>query len=157
MLLCVHVPSEEKPAGSNWLKSNFTPLQNRFNFSPCCSDVQVDSRMLWHHCWVGLKLQQSTLLTTLISDRNRLETFSTRKQTRAKLLFKMEQKLFLWFMMVEVILLHIDYLICAVYATSCVQLSCPLVRHQNNKPKMKIGLFCWLRGEETQRVAAGPS
>ncbi len=31
------------------------------NVSPCCSEVQVDSRTRWHHCWVWLQVQQSTL------------------------------------------------------------------------------------------------
>ncbi len=49
------------------LKRNLTPPENVFadlqwlNVSPCCSEVQVDSRTRWHHCWVWLQVQQSTL------------------------------------------------------------------------------------------------
>lgn len=36
-----------------------------FNFSPCCSDVDVYSRTLWHHCC--LRLQETTTQTNLSS------------------------------------------------------------------------------------------
>ncbi len=59
----------------------FTDIQ-WFNLSPCCSEVQVHSRTVWHQCWVWSEMKLALNFQSVRAVIRAVLSYSLRKQSR---------------------------------------------------------------------------